>query len=95
MRKLQNSFNITKNALLVNWKFSEEELNILTTFILHISVYFQYHPIKLFVYSAMRLSLKSNNHYEIKNGKLTPKVHPLQPSANYRYIPYSPINKPN
>ena len=42
----------------------------------------------------MSISLRGANQFEIVNGKLVPKKTSLEPAANYRYIPYTPINKP-
>lgn len=41
----------------------------------------------------MKVSLASGNHFKIINGKLV-KQEPMEPSPNYRYIPYHPLNKP-
>ena len=33
-------------------------------------------------------------HYTVKNGKLVPRPSTPEKKVNYKYIPYSPLNKP-
>ena len=42
----------------------------------------------------MRSNWLKPNQYEIKNGKLIPRSSTPTQEANYRYIPYNPLNKP-
>lgn len=42
----------------------------------------------------MSISLRGGNQFEVRNGKLVPKQSKLESAVNYRYIPYTPINKP-
>ena len=34
-------------------------------------------------------------HYTVKNGKLVPRPSTPEKKVNYKYIPYSPLNKPH
>lgn len=43
----------------------------------------------------MQVTSLKHNHYQVKNGVLVPRADPVDRPTNYRFVPYTPLNRPN